>query len=75
MSVLGVIREQRELWAAEEHVPFDDTSPGVAKSSYFSKAGNLRLYMKSSEFYILATNSNIGTLLCGSTAHVCELPI
>lgn len=45
----------------EEQVSFNDTSPGIAKSSCFSEVENI----ESSKFYTLVANSSI-TLLCGS---------
>lgn len=46
----------------EEQVSFNDTSPGIAKSSCFSEVENI----ESSKFYTLVANSDTITLLCGS---------
>ena len=46
----------------QPQMSFNDTSPGIAKSSCFSEVENI----ESSKFCTLVANSNIITLLCGS---------
>ena len=47
----GVVRTVVNC-GTEEHVPFDDTSPAVAKSSYFSEVGDLDFYMNLLNFIL-----------------------